>query len=79
MMSRLARQEGVALPAAMGMMLVISLLVTAFFALAIRTSDSANTDRNAKRALAAAEAGLQTAIYRLNSIRPAIASTACRY
>jgi hypothetical protein len=77
MMRRLSRQEGVALPAATGMMLVISLFVTAFFALALRTNDTSNADRNSKRALAAAEAGLQTAVYRLNSIRPAIASTAC--
>jgi hypothetical protein len=74
---RLSGQEGVALPAAMGMMLVISLFIGAFFALAVRTSDTANQDRNAKRALAAAEAGLQTAIYRLNSIRPVIHPDAC--
>jgi hypothetical protein len=77
MMRRLSRQDGVALPAAMGVMLVISLLVTAFFALSIQTSDNANADRNSKRALAAAEAGLQTAIYRMNSIRPAIDPLTC--
>jgi hypothetical protein len=77
MMRRLSGQDGVALPAAMGVMLVISLLVTAFFALSIQTSDNANADRNSKRALAAAEAGLQTAIYRMNSIRPAIHPATC--
>lgn len=77
MMRRLSGQDGAALPAAMGMMLVISLFITAFFALSIQTSDNANADRNSKRALAAAEAGLQTAIYRMNSIRPAIDPGTC--
>jgi hypothetical protein len=77
MKPRLARQDGVALPAAMGVMLVIGLFIAAVFALSIRTSDAANDDRNSKRALAAAEAGLQTAIYRMNSIRPAIQSNMC--
>ena len=73
----LSQQRGVALPVATAMLLVISLFVTAFFSLALRTSDTANDDRSAKRALAAAEAGLQAATYRLNQIRPAIASGAC--
>lgn len=73
----LSQQRGVALPVASAMLLVISLFVTAFFSLALRTSDTVNDDRSAKRALAAAEAGLQAAIYRLNQIRPAIASSAC--
>ena len=77
MKPRLTAQDGVALPAAMGTMLVIGLFVAALFALSIRASDSANVDSNSKRALAAAEAGLQTAIYRMNSIRPAIPSNMC--
>jgi hypothetical protein len=74
---RLTAQDGVALPAAMGTMLVIGLFVAALFALSIRASDSANVDSNSKRALAAAEAGLQTAIYRMNAIRPAVDSNMC--
>ncbi len=77
MKPRITAQDGVALPAAMGTMLVIGLFVAALFALSIRASDSANTDSNSKRALAAAEAGLQTAIYRMNAIRPAVPSTMC--
>jgi Tfp pilus assembly protein PilX len=66
---RLVRsQEGVALPVATAMMLVISLLVVAFFSVSLRVNDTSIDDRSTKRALAAAEAGLQMAVYRLNRI-----------
>jgi Tfp pilus assembly protein PilX len=61
-------QEGVALPVAMAMMLVISLFVVAFFTTALQVNDTSVKDRSTKRALSAAEAGLQMAIYRLNRI-----------
>lgn len=70
-------QDGVALPVATAMLLVISFLVVAFFAVSMQANDTSVKDRSAKRALAAAEAGLQTAVYRLNQIRPEIAATSC--
>jgi hypothetical protein len=64
---RLTRsQEGVALPVATAMLLVISLFVIAFFSVTLQVNDTSIKDRSSKRALAAAEAGLQTALYRLN-------------
>jgi Tfp pilus assembly protein PilX len=66
------------MPVMAWMLVVISLLVTAFFTVAVQLSDTTNRDRSQKRALAAAEAGLQTAVYRLNQIRnPAVPSTMC--
>jgi hypothetical protein len=48
------------------MMLVISLFVVAFFSVTLQVNETSIDDRSSKRALAAAEAGLQTALYRLN-------------
>lgn len=61
-------QAGVALPAAMASVLVISLFVVAFYTTALHVNDRSVDDRAAKRALAAGEAGLQVALYRLNRI-----------
>jgi Tfp pilus assembly protein PilX len=73
----LKAQDGIALPVATAMLLVITLFVAAFLTVAIQVNETSRTDRSAKRALAAAEAGLQAAVYRLNSIRPAISETQC--
>jgi Tfp pilus assembly protein PilX len=62
------RQDGVALPVASGMLMVLSILVVGFFTVAMQANTSSIEDRSAKRALAAAEAGLQTAVYRLNAL-----------
>jgi hypothetical protein len=59
-------QDGVALPVAAGMLMVVSILVVGFFTVAMRVNTTSVGDRSSKRALAAAEAGLQTAVYRLN-------------
>jgi Tfp pilus assembly protein PilX len=59
-------QEGVALPVATAMLLVISLFVIAFFSVTLQVNDTSVDDRSSKRALAAAEAGLQMALYRMN-------------
>jgi hypothetical protein len=61
-------QDGVALPVASGLLLVISLLVVAFFTVSLRVNETSVEDRSAKRALAAAEAGLQSAVFRLNQL-----------
>lgn len=64
----LKREDGVAMPVMTWMLVVVSLLVTGFFTVSLQLSDTTNEDRSSKRALAAAEAGLQTAVYRLNQI-----------
>jgi Tfp pilus assembly protein PilX len=73
----LKAQDGVALPVATAMLLVISLFVAAFFTVALRVNETSIQDRSSKRALAAAEAGLQAAVYRLNQIRPAALANEC--
>jgi type II secretory pathway pseudopilin PulG len=64
----LKSENGVAMPVMTWMLVVVSLLVTGFFTVSLRLSDTTNEDRSSKRALAAAEAGLQTAVYRLNQL-----------
>jgi Tfp pilus assembly protein PilX len=64
----LRTEDGVALPVASGMLLVVSILVVGFFSVSLRVNDTSVQDRSSKRALAAAEAGLQTAVYRMNSL-----------
>src|SRR5918999_2547160 len=65
----LAKERGIAMPTAVSLLMVVSLLVAAGLATATQLSQSSNRDQDKKRALSAAEAGLQTAIYRLNQIR----------
>jgi Tfp pilus assembly protein PilX len=64
----LKNEDGVAMPVMTWMLVVVSLLVTGFFTVSLQLSDTTNKDRSSKRALAAAEAGLQTAVYRLNNL-----------
>jgi type II secretory pathway pseudopilin PulG len=59
------------LPIALGTLVVLSLLAAAMLATASRSSTDSERDRASKRALAAAEAGLQTAAYRLKRLNPA--------
>jgi Tfp pilus assembly protein PilX len=78
MYARIASQDGIAMPVATAVMLIMSILVATFFSVGLSVTDSANEDRNSKSALAAAEAGLQTAVYRLNQIRnPAVPAGQC--
>jgi Tfp pilus assembly protein PilX len=70
------RQDGVALPVATGMLMVLSIAVVGFVTVAIQANTSSVKDRSAKRALAAAEAGLQTAVYRLNMLSSSAAQNA---
>jgi Tfp pilus assembly protein PilX len=74
-MRRLTKsQEGVALPVATAMLLVISLFVVAFFSVTLQVNQTSIEDRSSKRALAAAEAGLQTALYRMNRVGSPVAN-----
>jgi len=68
MMRRLRDQTGVALPAALGVLAVVGTLSTATFAVSTRLNDTSTASRDAKRALAAADAGLEAAMFRMNEI-----------
>jgi Tfp pilus assembly protein PilX len=72
---RLRQDDGVAMIVAMGALLVMLLLAGLAFDAATRSSASATRDVRAKHALQAAEAGLQTAAYRMNMLGPS--ATAC--
>lgn len=74
MRSLLAREDGVALPLAVTALALVSTLVAISAAGSVQLSGTSNTDRDSKRALAAAEAGLQAANYRTNKLNPASAS-----
>jgi Tfp pilus assembly protein PilX len=74
----LRSEDGVALPVASGMLMVVSILVVGFFAVSMRVNDTSVDSRSSKRALAAAEAGLQTAVYRLNLLNQSAAANATR-
>lgn len=63
---RLSNEEGIALIAVMGVMGVLLLVVAWVASGATHVSETTNTDRGSKRALAAAEAGLAVATERLN-------------
>jgi Tfp pilus assembly protein PilX len=74
----LTNQSGVAMPTATSMLMVVSLLVAAGLATATQLSHGSNRDQDQKRALSAAEAGIQTAVYRMNQIRnPKVPGTMC--
>jgi len=68
--ARLAQQSGLATPVVVAVMAVVSLLAAGGALAALGASDGATEDRRAKRALAAAEAGVQEAAYRLAALRP---------
>ena len=80
-MRRLARireeERGVALVVAMGSMLVISLLVFAVAGSASNVSGMSSRDAAKSRALAAAQAGMNIANYRLGKAVPRPGDTAC--
>ena len=66
MMRLLREQTGIALPAALGVLVVIGLLSSSVFAVSLRLNDTSTASRDAKRALAAADAGLEAAMFRMN-------------
>jgi Tfp pilus assembly protein PilX len=72
----LRSEDGVALPVASGMLMVISILAVGFFTVSTQVNDTSVDSRSSKRALAAAEAGLQTAVYRLNLLNQSAAANA---
>jgi hypothetical protein len=66
----LAAEEGIAVGAALGVLLVVSILVGAAVTRAVGLNSTSDDDRDSKRALAAAEAGLQAAAFRINRLAP---------
>jgi type II secretory pathway pseudopilin PulG len=68
----LTRESGIALPAAMIVLLILAGLTAAAVSASVSTSSSTKRDDNRKAALEAAEAGLKAATYRLTMIDPAI-------
>lgn len=76
----LAREDGVALPVALGALAVVTLIAAMTAGGAVNSSDSSTEDRSSKRALAAAEAGLNVASYRVNRLvesTPALLDSQC--
>jgi type II secretory pathway pseudopilin PulG len=67
---RLASERGIATPVVIAVMSVVAMLAAGGALAALGTNEGANEDRRAKRALAAAEAGIQQAAYRLATLRP---------
>jgi type II secretory pathway pseudopilin PulG len=59
-------QRGAALPIAVSVLLIVIMLTGVAVAYSVRSVDRSNFDRRAARALAAADAGLDVARYRMN-------------
>jgi hypothetical protein len=77
MRRRLRSQDGVALTVAIFTMAVIALFSALVASSAVHVGDTSNADRDSKRALGAAEAGINTALHRLNSQTSAIDNLGC--
>jgi hypothetical protein len=67
---RLRSQHGIALPAALMILFILSLLGAALVHTAVSSGTESSRDRNVKRAVAAADAGIDVALYRLNKLTP---------
>jgi type II secretory pathway pseudopilin PulG len=66
---RLIKQEtGIALATALAVLAVLSVMSASVFAVTQRLSDTSTADRDAKRALAAADAGMEAAMFRANKL-----------
>ena len=63
----LREQRGVALPIALGVLVVVGVLASSVFAVSLRLNDTSTASRDAKAALAAADAGIEAATFRMNA------------
>ena len=72
---RLTDERGVALPVAMAVLFAVAGLATVAARAAIVSNNQSFRDNNAKRAVQAANAGLQAAVYQTNLLQPS--STQC--
>ena len=61
-------QTGVALATALGVLTVLSITSASVFAVSTRLNTTSTSSRDAKRALAAADAGLEAASFRMNEL-----------
>jgi hypothetical protein len=75
LVSRSLDEQGIALPAALMMLMIIASIAAALMTGAITASSQSTHDRGVKRAIAAADAGLEAATYRINKLTPS--SLAC--
>lgn len=67
LMRKLIRSEsGNAMATALGVLSVTGVITATVFSVSTQLSGTSNTSRDAKRALAAADAGLEAAVYRMN-------------
>lgn len=66
----LRRQDGIALPVVIGSLTVVTGLAVGTFAVSVESHHASSRDRDSKRALAAAEAGLQMAILKITDSEP---------
>ena len=67
LLRKLIRDEsGNALATAMGVLAVTGAVTASVFSVSTQLSDSSNQSRDSKKALAAADAGLEAAVYRMN-------------
>jgi len=64
--SKLSEERGVTMVVAVSVLMVLGILVAGVSAAALDLNQSSSTDRGSKRALAAAEAGLSAATFRVN-------------
>jgi type II secretory pathway pseudopilin PulG len=64
-------QRGIAVPVVLGVLLVISVFAATLASVSLQSSHDATKDRNSIRALAAAQAGIAMANYRINKLHPA--------
>jgi hypothetical protein len=67
---RLGDEQGIALPAALMMLMIIASIAFAMSIGAVAANNQATKDRGVKRAVAAADAGVQVAGYRMNKLTP---------
>lgn len=69
-MSRLRSEDGIALPVAIMSLVLIGILAAVLASTSVQLNETSSRDRDSKRALAAAEAGMNTALDRLNRLLP---------
>lgn len=62
----LRNESGNAMAVAMGVLAVTGVITASVFAVSVNLSSSSNKSRDGKKALAAADAGLEAAVYRMN-------------
>ena len=77
MRRRLRSEAGVALTVAIFTLAVIALFSALLASSAVHLGDTSNRDRDQKRALGAAEAGLNTALHRVNGLTSPLTNLGC--